>query len=525
VKRKIVMLMLVGCVSLVGMMTGAGCGIVPCDSEYCDGYEPHTFEPSMALSAGHPTTDTATQDLTLEVWDFPLGQCNPQVWFGEIPIAATVELLDQDTYRLRLRLAVPSWFEGDFQVRLACGDWTLASAEPLYHGFSKGWVLAAPTTYEAFAGFENGAYQSQALADFDGDSLLDQAVTRMQSFSEYQPRHLAIHWGNRMPDGSLRYDEQVLPLELPDDDVIHPVVAADFDGDGRPDLAWVARCSVQILLNRGGRRFEPQPVLTMDCRHPLPIAPGDFCDEYVPAAWNLAAGDLDGDGDTDLFVVMDDDLPRVLLNDGSGWLSELPDAVTPRLPQEGAAALLTDLNGDGSLDVLLANGWASFTCVAETHNQALVNDGDGHFRLAEGLFDQEDKNSWSLVWLPAAGDLPAGVLFENEQEPPSFYRLDDQAGLVKVGALGIGKPGTLIRTARANPVEPLLVLGDSGTQLVSYSRGSDGAFVLQAAQPSPVGLPVHSKLDLADLDGDGELDLVAPGALLFFRDLTRFKNP
>jgi hypothetical protein len=175
-------------------------------------------------------------------------------------------------------------------------------------------------------------------------------------------------------------------------------VAADFDGDGDNDLAdanansYLPDHGLPVLQNDGTGRFAA-PLFTpfpTEGESPFDLATGDFDDDGLPdvvaltlsnfggLTWrirvmfsdgdgtftfgpsvlandgDIAAGDVDGDGDPDV-VFSDDDFVdpamKVYLNAGNGRL-QLADSY----PQNGDFVALGDVNGDGSLDIVFDFG-------------------------------------------------------------------------------------------------------------------------------------------------------------------------
>ncbi len=141
------------------------------------------------------------------------------------------------------------------------------------------------------------------------------------------------------------------------------VVTADFNGDGRPDLAVANRASneVTILLGAGDARFREAPG--------SPVAAG-----AQPSS--IAGGDFDGDGRADLAVAGGKSGGvTLLLGNGAGRFRQAPGSP---VSVGGPADIVTaaDLDGDGRLDLVTAG----------TRVAVLLADGKGGFTAARSVF-------------------------------------------------------------------------------------------------------------------------------------------
>jgi hypothetical protein len=169
------------------------------------------------------------------------------------------------------------------------------------------------------------------------------------------------------------------PMPIPIND--HSRLAfADIDGDGFDDLV-----AHSLFPNpQGGVPFE----------HLVFRNKGDGTFENVSDASGLRNvqagfflfGDIDNDGDQDVFAGLDVPLPgltnQVLLNDGKGHFT-----VLPKSGLEGSAnntvvgsASFADFNNDGKLDIYLANGQTSYAAA----DQLFIGKGDGTFTNGTG---------------------------------------------------------------------------------------------------------------------------------------------
>jgi len=128
---------------------------------------------------------------------------------------------------------------------------------------------------------------------------------------------------------------------------VRAVTAADFDGNGRDDLA-VAYISYQLEQWRNGVDiFYSQDDGTW-IRRPL------FSREGRTALYTLDHGDVDGDGALDLVSFDADGEGFLWLGDGHGFFvrETSPELVPPSPRCRGYHARLVDLDGDGRAEIV-----------------------------------------------------------------------------------------------------------------------------------------------------------------------------
>jgi hypothetical protein len=125
---------------------------------------------------------------------------------------------------------------------------------------------------------------------------------------------------------------------------IHLLAAADFNGDGKLDLAACNQIpsTISILLGNGNGTFRPS----------IDTAIGGYCG-------NLAVADLNGDGKPDLIVnniTLEDHIASLstMLGRGDGTFGPAHN-FTPALSDVWTMAV-ADFNGDGLVDVAVAGG-------------------------------------------------------------------------------------------------------------------------------------------------------------------------
>ncbi len=174
--------------------------------------------------------------------------------------------------------------------------------------------------------------------DLDGDGVSDVLCTYANSGAA----GLQINFGDG--DGGFSADLSY-QVDSANSNVVE-AVAADFDGDGRKDLAVVASSNrLIILLNKGSKVFQPV------ASYPLP----SLSNSNIPI--KLVAGDLNGDHKYDLVLITGGSSAKMtpFFSTGGGAFKQGSTVdLGAAISQQVVSAALGDLNKDGYADLAVA---------------------------------------------------------------------------------------------------------------------------------------------------------------------------
>ncbi len=322
-------------------------------------------------------------------------------------------------------------FNGDGKPDLAV-VWSNNSTSGVAILLGKGdGTFAAPISYTT------GSYSiSATVADFNGDGRLDIAVVGEG------PGNLTILLGKG--DGTFTAGATITSGLAP---TPSSVVAADFNSDGKQDLAVAnATGTVSVLLGNGDGSFQAA--------------------QSFPAGPNcsyLAAADFNKDGKPDLAVAnASESLVSILTGNGDGTFGA---PVAYSTTSDPTTLVITDFNGDGNLDVVTGTG---------TPGIITGNFGSGEIAILLGNGN---------------GTFVGGPLYQISGAAASIAEADLN---------GDGKPDLVVGDQSASGVTILLNRG-AGT----FSQSS------YALAPASAGIKGPRGLALADLNGDGKIDLAA----------------
>jgi hypothetical protein len=222
------------------------------------------------------------------------------------------------------------------------------------------------------------------------------------------------------------------------------VLFADLDGDEWPDI-FIANDSQAntFLHNRGDGTFEELGLLSG-------LAVSGLAEPQ--AAMGVDIGDVDGDGDFDLFITnFSQDHNTLYRNGGSGMFSDISfmsGLGGPSMAYLAWGAGLRDFDNDGLLDLFVANGHIyedvdSFGLGSTflEPNLLFLNRGEGRFedvtaQAGSGLQIRESSRGAAFGDLEGDGDID--ILVVNMAAPPTLLRND---GPVRGGFLTLRLEG------------------------------------------------------------------------------------
>jgi hypothetical protein len=255
------------------------------------------------------------------------------------------------------------------------------------------------------------------------------------------------------------------------------IAAGDFNGDGKLDLlvANLDDSTVSVLLGKPDGTFGS----------PTSYATG-------PAPTSVITGDFNGDGNLDIAVANENcayathvggfgcggaGSISILLGNGDGTFQAHVDFVTLARIQSVRA---TDLNGDGKLDLVVANNLSAALSGSQNSFSVLLGNGDGTFQTRVDYappgseIDYFQTSAWAVV-----GDFN-----------------------------GDGKPDVAINFAQRPPD----TLANAVGSIAIYLGNGDGTLQSPLTFAVPLGFGQNSWATVGDFNGDGRQDLAFTAA-------------
>jgi enediyne biosynthesis protein E4 len=357
---------------------------------------------------------------------------------------------------------------------------------------------------------ENRGGMSLALGDFDGDGFLDLYVANYRTTALMDmPNARALF---KIVDGK-RVIDKIDGRSMSEPDLInrfHLDERGRIVEQGEPDI---------LFRNLGGTNFAP-----------VPFTGGAFLDEdgqplpSIPFDWGLSVAfrDLNGDSLPDIYVCNDFESPdRVWINLGDGRFQAAPRLALRKIPMSSMAVDFADINRDGFDDFFVLEMLSRdhrrrmrqmmpdlpALSIGEIEdrpkyglNMLFLNRGDGTYAEIGQLAGLEAAEwAWLTVFLDVDLDGYEDILICNGQERAALD-LDVVERLNRMRAARRMSDSEIFQARRMFP--------RLNTANLAFRNRGDLTFEEVSAEWGFDTETVSQGLALADLDNDGDLDVV-----------------
>jgi uncharacterized repeat protein (TIGR01451 family) len=343
--------------------------------------------------------------------------------------------------------------------------------------------LGACPSFQTYGTF-SGFFSAVTAADFNRDGRMDVAT------ADPANDRIAVRLGGAAGlQAPISYAAGKNPLSI---------VSADFNGDGRPDLATAnaGTHDVSILLGNGDGTF--QAAIDEDAD----VSP-----------FSVAAGDFNRDGTTDLAVANNGSSNvSVLLGEGDGTFADAANYAAASGPYWVTAA---DVDRDGRLDLAVAN----------FHNgtvSILRGNGDGSFQAPLDTSAGAQPSSVAAADFNRDGAIDLAVT-NYASSTVSILAGNGNGTFAAPVSRAVGTQNSSVAAGDLNDDGNTdLVTADSGSALVTVLLGGgNGSF----PESRSIAAYVPQQAVIADITGDGKPDVVTAGQETYYGyGLVVFRN-
>ncbi|HMV49372.1 MAG TPA: FG-GAP-like repeat-containing protein [Blastocatellia bacterium] len=334
----------------------------------------------------------------------------------------------------------------------------------------------AGTRFQAAENFFDGTdTRAAATGDFNRDGLPDLAVLRRVRNGSNE---LVVLAGNGRAQFATVFQRS---FRLADVSPFNALAVADFNGDGRPDLA-AAVDATPVLLGRGDGTFTAAAAL-----------PGNFTFASV------AAADFNTDGKMDFAAVTFSGESRLMTGNGDGTFAQGAPITTGSFSSTNSAITAVELNNDGKPDL--------FICFGSTA-RAYLNNGAGGFTAAGQVQIANSLNGFALG--DFNGDGNRDLVLSSFVDPYRLYLGDGRGAFGAPASLPSGGGALTVADLNKDGRPDLIGAGSGsiGTKSGSVVVLLNSAGGFTARNTYLAGRAVSMAV-VADFNLDGQPDVIA----------------
>lgn len=328
---------------------------------------------------------------------------------------------------------------------------------------------------------------SIAFADVDGDGDLDLFMTGAHQSGDYAA-YLYINIGVG--------GQYVLAENTPFVGVVNSDMAfGDLDGDNDQDLIVMGKNesgnpSTSIYFNDANGGFETS---TLGNVKNLTLG-------------SLALGDIDNDGDLDLYITGFENEDTFVLsaslytNDGSGMFTEMPGTNFPAL--NGSTSRFVDIDNDNDMDLISLG----FDDMLSSFFELYKNDGQGNFVLVDQApFNLGASGTFDLADIEGDGDID--ILLLREGSGGNLYTNNGQGSFTEVQNTPFASVDVNIARLAFSDIDndgdqDVFVSGRNTGQITSRIYENDGLGNYTASIHGNISNILSVDADFGDVDGD-----------------------
>ena len=274
---------------------------------------------------------------------------------------------------------------------------------------------------------------------------------------------------------------------------------ADFNEDGKPDIAITAGTKVDVMLSNGDGTFTPAP------GSPISMPSPPYDDFATPYVWTLIAGDFNHSGHAGLAVNENVNASAVILLGNGNGSFVTSSAVFAYTEYQASAIEVADFNTDGNLDLAFISSIGYPSSIS-------LGYGKGAFNSAGGLFSQGFAAGGAVGDFNGDGKLDVAIASGGSAKYPgsgvtvSLGNGDGTFTQANGSPISLGQSLSAIVAGDFNGDGKLdIAVTDSGADAVYILLGNgDGTF------QQPITIAVGDEPDAiiaGDFNNDGKLDL------------------